>query len=88
MGDIPLLYNFYCICVGEWGAHFHVENFLQIERTEVDNFERGKPIPSRQLMATCKTERPTTLRHLVTLSGAKDHHNIFTIYRPYDSGTY
>ena len=89
MGDTPLLYNF-CVsaCVGEWGAYFHVENFLQIEKKEVDNFEEGKRIPSCQLVATCETGRPTTLRHLVTLSGAKDPHNIFTIYRSYDSGTY
>ena len=62
--------------------------FLQIERKEVDDFKKGKPIPSCQLMATCETERPTTLKHLVTLSGAKYPHDTFTIYRPCDSGTY
>ena len=80
-------YRFCCICVGS-GVHIYVEHFFQIERKEVDNFEKGKRIPSCQLMATCKTERPTTLEHLVTLSGAKYPHNTFTIYRPYDSGTY
>ena len=65
-----------------------MENVLQIERKEVDNFEKGKRIPSCQLVARCETERPTTLEHLVTLSGAKDPHNTFTIYRHYDSGTY
>jgi hypothetical protein len=76
------------------GAHFHVDfDFvcsLQIEKKEVDNFENGKRIPSCQLVArcTCETERPTTLEHLVTLTGAKDPHNTFTIYRPYESGTY
>ena len=59
---------------------------LQIEKKEVDNFEKGKRIPSCQLMARCETEQPTTLKHLVTLSGAKDLHNTFTIYRHYDSG--
>ena len=39
-------------------------------------------------MAMCITEQPTTLEHLVTLSGAKAPYNTFTIYRHYDSGTY
>ena len=52
---------------------------------EVDNFEEGKRIPSCQLIAMCEAEQPTTLEHLVTLSGAKKPHNTFTIYRPYDS---
>ena len=60
---------------------------LQIERTEVDSFKKGKRIPSCQLIAESETERPTTLKHLVTLSGAKDPHNTFTIYRQCDSGT-
>ena len=55
---------------------------LQIDKKEVDNFEKGKRIPSCQLIARCEAEQPTTLEHLVTLSGAKDSHNIFTIYRP------
>ena len=76
-----------CLCRGV-GYTFSCGKFLQIEKKEVDDFEKGKRIPSCQLMATCETERPTTLRHLVTLSGAKDPHNTFTIYRPYDSGTY
>jgi hypothetical protein len=78
------------MCVGEWGAQFYVENFvhtLQIEKKEVDNFEKGKRIPSCQLIAECETERPATLKHSVTLSGAKRPHNSFTIYRSYDSGT-
>ena len=51
----------------------------------MDNFEEGKRIPSCQLIAMCEAEQPTTLEHLVTLSGAKKPHNTFTIYRPYDS---
>jgi hypothetical protein len=61
---------------------------LQIEKKEVDNLKEGKRIPSCQLVARCITKRPTTLEHLVTLNGAKDPHNTFTIYRSYDSGTY
>ena len=63
-------------------------DFLQIEKKEVDTFKKGKRIPSCQLVAWCETERPTTLKHLVTLSGAKYPHNTFTIYRHYDLGTY
>jgi hypothetical protein len=59
----------------------------QIEKKEVDKFTKGKRIPSCQLVARCETERPTTLEHLVTLSGAKDGYNTFRIYRTYDSGT-
>ena len=54
---------------------------------EVDTFKKGKRIPSCQLIAECETERPTTLKHLVKLRGAKAPHNTFTIYRHYDSGT-
>ena len=69
--------------------NFLKENFvytLQIKKIEVDTFKKGKRIPSCQLVARCEMERPTTLKHLVTLSGAKDPHNTFTIYRSYDSG--
>ena len=91
--DISLIVTYIVVyvCVGGGGgAHFHV-NFifvhsLQIEKKEIDNFEKGKRIPSCQLVARCETERPTTLEHLVTLSGAKDPHNTFTIDRPCDSG--
>ena len=78
-----LLYDVYC------SAHFIWILFciLQIERTEVDTFKKGKRIPSCQLIAECETEQPTTLKHLVILSGAKDPHNTFTIYRQCDSGT-
>ena len=72
------------------GGGFYVNFFvrkLQIKKKEVDNFEKGKRIPSCQLIAECETERPTTLRHLVTLKGAKALHNTFTIYRQCDSGT-
>ena len=60
---------------------------LQIERMEVDTFKKGKRIPSCQLIAECETKRPTTLKHVVTLSGVEDPYNTFTIYRYYDSGT-
>ena len=60
---------------------------LQIKRTEIDTFKKGKRIPSCQLIAECETEQPTTLKHLVTLHGAKNPYNTFTIYRHYDSGT-
>jgi hypothetical protein len=83
------MYNVHCIHV-----HTHVIHVIlydhasQIVKKEVDKLRKGKRIPSCQLVARCiKTEQPTTLEHLVTLSGAKRPHHTFTIYRPYDSGT-
>ena len=84
------MYHVY-VCRG-W-MHTHCFRFyedfmstLQIDKKEVDNFEKGKRIPSCQLIAECEADQPTTLKHSVTLSGAKDPHNSFTIYRPCDSG--
>ena len=53
----------------------------------MDGFEKGKRIPSCQLIARCQTEQPTDLEQLVTLSGAKVPHHAFTIYRPRDAGS-
>ena len=84
---------FIVLCVGRAvliSYGFLKENIvytLQIRRAEVDTFKIGKRIPSCQLIAECETEQPTTLEHIVTLSGAKAPHNTFTIYRHYDSGT-
>jgi hypothetical protein len=80
--------SFYSMCVGRCTFHMVLYTCtLQIEKNEVDNFEKGKRIPSCQLIAECETERPTTLKHLVTLNGAIAFYNTFTIYRPCDSGT-
>ena len=64
----------------------HVRITIQIEKKEVDNFRTGKRIPSCQLIAECKTKKPADLKHSVMLSGAKDPHAAFLIYKRYHPG--
>ena len=54
---------------------------LQIQKSEVDDFKKGKRIPSCQLLARCDTKQPTYLEHSVKLKGAKKPSNYFTIYK-------
>ena len=63
------------------GEFMCVRITIQIEKKEVDDFKTGKRIPSCQLIAECKTEKPANLKHSVMLSGAKDPHAAFLIYR-------
>ena len=54
--------------------------FLQITKEDVDSFETGKGIPSCQLTAVwTKPSKPPVLIHQVTLEGAKEPSNYFSI---------
>ena len=58
----------------------------QITKQEVDSFSPGQCIPSCLLRAVwTKKSRPSVLLHEVTLSGAKELNNYFTIVLEPDS---
>ena len=54
---------------------------IQITKEDVDSFESGREIPSCQLAAvwTKRGEQPSQLTHKMTLEGAKEPNNYFTI---------
>ena len=54
--------------------------FNEIIREEVDNFEKGKHIPSCQLMIKCEKENPSDLECTVALKGPRSPFNAFVIY--------
>ena len=47
---------------------------------EVDSFEKGKRIPSCQLLAKCEKEVPSDLKHAVRLEGTRSPYDAFIIY--------
>ena len=52
---------------------------MQIKKSEVDNFEEGKRIPSCQLRAKCEIEQPTDLNYSMLLKGAVGPYSAFVI---------